>query len=254
MKQSDYIKELTRQISDKKMRQEIEQEIADHIQDQVEEYVAGGMDSKDAYNLVIEEMGEPEMVGQQLNKIHRKYIDVPMLIYYVCWSAGLMLVRMAVSYNSKNPEAQTVGFILLGCIMIVIGFIWSAYEKWNDLPLLYAWGKYWAGCAVSNSGLMLAAAVMGFSSTPKQAVIVCTMIGIAMTAERAFISHKKNKREAELLWEVGVAETEVNWNGKVKIHEKVMKVSAVEGETIAKGMPVLICDLKGFRPIVQGMK
>lgn len=196
MRQSDYIKALTQEISDKRIRQEIEQEITDHIQDQVEEYVAGGMGSEEACSLVIEEMGEPETVGQQLNKIHRKYIDIPMLIYYVCWSAGLVFVRMAVSYNNRNPYAQLVGFTLIGCIMLIVGFIWSAYEKWNDLPLLYAWGRNWAGCLVSNSGLMLAAAVMGFSATLKQAVIVCTVIGIAMMAERAFISYKKNMREA----------------------------------------------------------
>lgn len=254
MRQSDYMKALTRQISDKKMRKEIQQEIEDHIQDQMEEYIADGITPEEAYRRTIEEMGEPEEVGWQLNKIYRRYVDIPMLVYFVCWSIGLVFTRMAICYESKFPEAQTVGFTIVGCMMLIIGLIWSAYEKRNDLPLLYAWGKNWAGCAVSNSGLMLAAAVMGFGDTFAHAVIVCTLIGIAMTVERAFISYCKNKREAELLWEVGVAETEVNWKGKVKIHGKVMKAIAVEGETIQKGMPVMMCDLRGFQPIVQRLE
>lgn len=256
---TSYITLLGREICDRQIRKEIQQELQDHIMDQAEAYIKEGMDMKNAYAKAVQDMGEPEEVGRQLNEIHRKYIDWSMLLYFLCWSAALSAIRLLMGYYkqpllSNDLRAGEVGIMLAGCVTFFAGIFCAAFEKIHDLPTLYAWGKNWRGCAFSNSGLLFAVTVMGFSKTPLYAVIMIIFLGVLMTVERAFIAHKKNQNEERLLWKVGIADTEVTYKGKGTFEGKTLKIAANKGDSIPRGSRIIICDMEGFKPIVQVIK
>lgn len=68
---NDYITDICDQIRSKRAHYVVAREINDHIEDQKNAFVLDGQDEETAINNVIKEMGDPVVVGEQLDKIHR---------------------------------------------------------------------------------------------------------------------------------------------------------------------------------------
>lgn len=256
MKTEEYLKLLGRQIYDKEVRKEIIQELREHICDQAERYVKEGFTMESAYEKAVMEMGDPKEVGASMNKIHRKYIYWPMFFYYtVCTIICVLLRQLGMEYTAWSETAPVqIAFTLLGILMAVIGLCLGAYEKSHDLPLIYAYGKNWQGSPVSNSGLLLAIAVMGFGNNIPRAVLSFFICGALMLLEQAAVTKLKNKKEERVLWKTGISESEIIYKGYGTFQGERMKVAAKGENAIAKGSRIIICDMKGFTPVVREWK
>lgn len=57
------------------------------------------------------------------------------------------------------------------------------------------------------------------------------------------------KRETELLWEIGTADTVINYKGKGTFRGKQIKIKTNE-EEIQEGTPVIIVMFEGAKPVV----
>ena len=75
MQQLDKIKQYTSSVCDqirwKKVHPMISEEIENHISDQKEAFINEGLDEITSIDKAIEEMGDPVIVGSQLDRTHR---------------------------------------------------------------------------------------------------------------------------------------------------------------------------------------
>jgi len=74
-----YLTSVCDQIRWKKARDVVSQELENHITDQADTYIKDGLDEKSAIESAIEEMGDPVVVGEQLDRVHRPRPDWVML-------------------------------------------------------------------------------------------------------------------------------------------------------------------------------
>lgn len=66
-----YVDDVCSQIKFREIHQEIKLELKAHIEDIVEEYVSKGLSKNEAVNKAINQMGSADVVGKQLNRIHK---------------------------------------------------------------------------------------------------------------------------------------------------------------------------------------
>ncbi len=64
----------------------------------------------------------------------------------------------------------------------------------------------------------------------------------------------QSRRETRLLWEIGTADTRINWKGKrISVrtsYEKVRVQGSEKGTEIPAGAPVMVVGMEGFKPVV----
>ena len=63
----------------------------------------------------------------------------------------------------------------------------------------------------------------------------------------------QSRRETRLLWEIGTADTRINWKGKGYLcghHMKVRVQGSEKGTEIPAGAPVMVVGMEGFKPVV----
>ncbi len=116
---SNFLNEVTDQISYKPLRPAIRQELEDHIEDRMEEYESQGISTADAERQVIHGMGDAVIIGTELNEAH-KLQKAPRLAVI---SALLLLIGFAFSsYMQWSPEQSANGFLyyIPGGILLIV--------------------------------------------------------------------------------------------------------------------------------------
>ena len=68
---ADYLTAVGAQIRWRRARAPLLRELSDHITDQAADYRADGLEEADALDRAVAEMGDPETVGRDLDRLHR---------------------------------------------------------------------------------------------------------------------------------------------------------------------------------------
>lgn len=132
-------------------------------------------------------------------------------------------------------------------------------EKYTGKALFYAVGRDWGqGCYVANSGLVLFISALCFApSFPVKGyagILCCVLIACLLNMVlRGFMNLLQSRRETRLLWEIGTADTRINWKGKGYLcghHMKVRVQGSEKGTEIPVGAPVMVVGMEGFKPVV----
>lgn len=84
------------------------------------------------------------------------------------------------------------------------------------------------------------------------AVLIITMISINVVI-RNFIIHKRSQKEQKFLWQVGIAENNITFKGKVKFGDKTEKVQLKE-RAVKMGDKVMVVGIDGFTLIVESVE
>ncbi|MDW2798630.1 permease prefix domain 1-containing protein [Clostridium boliviensis] len=110
---SQFLKEVTEQISYKPLRPSIRQELEDHMNDRMEEYKEQGFSPSDAERQTLRNMGDAVTIGMEINEAH------------------------------KIQEAPQLTFISL--LLLCTGFIFTSFMQWRpkqmaDSSLYYITG------------------------------------------------------------------------------------------------------------------
>ena len=71
MQIKDFLEKVCNEIRYKPIRKEISEELENHIEEAKEEYMHKGKSEEEAINRAIDDMGDAEIIGKTLNKIHR---------------------------------------------------------------------------------------------------------------------------------------------------------------------------------------
>lgn len=97
----DYINIVRQQIRSNRVHKDISDEIKNHIDDQIKAFISNGIDEQTATIKAIEEMGDPVIVGVELDRIHR-----------------------------PKPEWSVIGLTI---IMVLLGLVTQLFIPNNDI-------------------------------------------------------------------------------------------------------------------------
>lgn len=116
---SSFLDEVTDQISYKPLRPSIRQELESHLQDRMEEYQSQGFSPEDSVCQAISRMGDPVLIGTELNEVHR--IQKAPWLYFI--TALLLLTGFGLSaFMQWTPEQAANGFLyyIPGGILLIM--------------------------------------------------------------------------------------------------------------------------------------
>lgn len=78
-KWNDYLNTACSQVKFTRAHKRIRKELEAHLEDQKQEYIDNGIDWEEAAKMAMQEMGDPIMVGQQLDEVHRPQMSWAMM-------------------------------------------------------------------------------------------------------------------------------------------------------------------------------
>ncbi len=98
-----YLYKATKPIKYKKLQDRIYFELSNHIDDMFCDYIEDGMNEEDATDNFLYEMGNPEKLGEELKKTHRKTLRLAKVLKCVTVLAVFALIISAFGFfESKN--------------------------------------------------------------------------------------------------------------------------------------------------------
>lgn len=128
MPQSDkinrYLKTVCEQIRWKKAHDIISEEIENHITDQINAFIADGLDEETATDVAIKEMGDPVLVGSELDRAYKPKIEWSI----VALTAGILLIGFAVrTFITYDTETALIPINSIISTVLGIGCMTAAY-------------------------------------------------------------------------------------------------------------------------------
>ena len=97
----EYLEKVLAQVRVKKIRPILGRELEDHLLLQTRDYQTQGMEEEQAQQQAIADMGDPVMLGKQLDGVHRPLWDIPMLVY------ALLVVALGLVIQFLLPVWQS---------------------------------------------------------------------------------------------------------------------------------------------------
>lgn len=124
-----FLKDVDAQIAYEPMHAPINEELQAHIEDKAEMYMEFGVEEKLAYEKAIRDMGEPDVLGMQMNETHHLRIAKPLL----CLIGVLTLLGFLGNLIGRG-ELLSGGCYLWGAIVLAVVTIYG-------YPLLLKYAK-----------------------------------------------------------------------------------------------------------------
>lgn len=116
------------------IRESVRNELCEHIIEGKEAYKKEGLNDKEAERKALIDMGTPEQISADFNKIYRRKLDWKMLIIFVLLVSinALLITTVAFEKNNMQYIIRNVSYIFVGIILsIAIYFInYKKIQKW----------------------------------------------------------------------------------------------------------------------------
>ncbi|MDO0823863.1 FtsW/RodA/SpoVE family cell cycle protein [Desulfosporosinus nitroreducens] len=144
---TEYLETVRQQIRWKKAQLPVLEEINNHIIDQKNAFISEGLSEEEAADRAIAEMGDPVVVGEQLDRAHRPRPDWPLLVM----TAAILLLGLAIQVligpNHRNNGAEMFQkqFIWAGMAMLVMI---AAYLVDFTIIGRFPWVIFFGLCAI----------------------------------------------------------------------------------------------------------
>ncbi|MFC5530156.1 FtsW/RodA/SpoVE family cell cycle protein [Cohnella yongneupensis] len=121
---SQFLDSVCGHVRAKQLHPEIKDELTGHLEELVEEYIAEGKTEQEAIDAAISRMGEPHLIGRELDRTHRPRTDWVMLLLILLFTGiGLLAIYNVQTYasgslgNSQLLERKIV-FTVIGIAMM----------------------------------------------------------------------------------------------------------------------------------------
>ena len=123
----EYLEKVLAQVRVKKIRPILGRELEDHLLLQTRDYQAQGMEEAQAQQQAITDMGDPVILGKQLDGVHRPLWDIPMLVYALLVVALGLVIQflLPVWQSTQVPPNLNLPMALIGLGGGLVGF-WLA--------------------------------------------------------------------------------------------------------------------------------
>lgn len=124
----EFLQSVCQEIRYKSVHRGVIRELTDHIEDQKYEYIARGLDEVTAVQKAIEEMGDPALVGKQLDNAHRPRTDWPVLVLVsglVLCSGFLQYYLSGISENTAYMFTRFLTYSPLGMVAFLLMYFFD---------------------------------------------------------------------------------------------------------------------------------
>jgi cell division protein FtsW (lipid II flippase) len=139
-----YINELCKRIRNKDVHASIRLEISDHLHTLKEEAMSTGLSEEEAINQALARMGDAEVLGKQLNEMHKASMDVKTVLPVLAVSLFGLLVMYYLQFHSTFTELQemkvfnkSLSFYLFGFLLMLCLFTFDYRRLLNYSKHIY---------------------------------------------------------------------------------------------------------------------
>lgn len=152
MQINEFLNLVCEQIKYKSIRNTIAEELKNHIEDKKEELIEMGQNEEEAEKNAVEQMGDAEIIGKQLNKVHRPRLDWKLLIILVVLLIFGFVISYIITENEHTEMMQymkegvseyiTTNYMIKYACFVVLGFsigviiYFCDYKKIKNKPLI----------------------------------------------------------------------------------------------------------------------
>jgi cell division protein FtsW (lipid II flippase) len=134
----EYIGQVCQQVRCKKAHEGIREELLSHLEDQAEAYTAvRGLDPEKAQEEAVRQMGDPVLVGGQLDAAHRPRPEWSVLtLAFLLMAGGIVLQVLVLSGSRFQQELDWMAYgIPVGAVALLIIYFLD-YTMLAKMPLL----------------------------------------------------------------------------------------------------------------------
>jgi cell division protein FtsW (lipid II flippase) len=131
----EYLRVVCEQIRWKKAHGVLLEEIENHILDQKDAFIHSGLDEKTATEKAIAEMGDPIIIGTELDRAHRPKIEWSIIIL----TAAALLINLAIRLIIVEDSADIFSILIKSISYAAVGIACMAVVYWLDFSFI---GKY----------------------------------------------------------------------------------------------------------------
>ncbi len=148
MNREEYLEKVTEKIRCKKACPMIRKELMAHMEDQKEAYLSEGMEDEVAERKAVIEMGDPYVVGEKMDLIHRPQKDPVLLLMAIGMACFGIIMQMLIFPGMDNSVIEqfywvkTLGYHGIG-ISVMFAFIYLDY-RYLEMHLFKIYGAYLA--------------------------------------------------------------------------------------------------------------
>lgn len=152
MQINEFLNSVCEQIKYKPIRNTIAEELKNHIEDKKEELIEMGQNEEEAEKNAVEQMGDAEIIGKQLNKVHRPRLDWKLLIILVVLLIFGFVISYIITENEHTEMMQymkegvseyiTTNYMIKYVCFVGLGFAigviiyFCDYERIKNKPLI----------------------------------------------------------------------------------------------------------------------
>lgn len=152
MQINEFLNSVCEQIKYKPIRNTIAEELKDHIEDKKEELIEMGQNEEEAEKNAVEQMGDAEIIGKELNKVHRPRLDWKLLIILVVLLIFGFVISYIITENEHTEMKQymkegvseyiTTNYMIKYVCFVGLGFAigviiyFCDYERIKNKPLI----------------------------------------------------------------------------------------------------------------------
>lgn len=128
-----FLSKVSEQVKCKAVRADIENELRDHIEDSVNQHLEEGAGEEKAYESAVKQMGDPTMIGIELNKTHSIQNAY---LFYILVGISVLFGIISNFYYGYNLEYST--YFLWGLI-VLFGVVTFGYYMIAKYTRLFSW-------------------------------------------------------------------------------------------------------------------
>jgi cell division protein FtsW (lipid II flippase) len=115
----EFLKQVCSHIRAKEVHHEVKMELESHLQDIIEEKLDRGIDLNTAIQEAISQMGAPDLIGAQFQKVHRPRTDWKLLGLVACF----ILLGLVAVFAAQASIAERIGSSTIGMKQVIYVFI-----------------------------------------------------------------------------------------------------------------------------------
>jgi len=138
----DYISTVCELVKNKDVHYDISLELKDHIQTLKEEYIDSGLSEEAATEKAISHMGDPDLIGKQLDKTHKAKIGWGVLIPILAFSLFGLVTMYFIQSKGAVAEADSIKMFQKNFIFYIIGIASMIGLYFFDYRKILPYSKY----------------------------------------------------------------------------------------------------------------
>lgn len=190
----EFIRNVTEQMRCVRAREGVARELSDHIEDQAAAYEEAGESHEEAVRKAVKEMGDPVMVGVELDRIHRPQTDWRMIVMALVFSVAGFFIIFQGNNLADHPE-----YIVRQGIILMVSFGIMAGIFFLDYSFI---GRYAYGICVFVTIALLIGLI--FSTRSGRIPVSYTLSYLYVPLYAGILYRQRGKGYNALAWGIGV--------------------------------------------------